>query len=91
MGSVNNAKAYMGFGYTENQPGDPNIPIITDPTFQGGIVSAYYFGCLWGALFGGLGWKEDRPRKDHCSWLCLGCPRSFATVLGTEPQLDDMR
>ena len=50
MSSVNNAKVYidiMGFGYTENQPGDPNVPIITDPTLQGGIVSAYYFGCLW--------------------------------------------
>lgn len=56
MGGVNNAKAYidiMGFGHTVNTSTDRNVPVITDTTLQGGINSVYYFGALWGALFGG--------------------------------------
>jgi MFS family permease len=72
MGGVNNAKAYidiMGFGYTENTATDKNVPIITNPTLQGGIVSVYYFGCLWGALFGG--WIGDRIGR--IKTIALGC------------------
>ncbi|KAL2223235.1 putative MFS monosaccharide transporter [Thermoascus aurantiacus ATCC 26904] len=61
MGGVNNAKDYidlMGFGYTETINGTPNTPVITNSLLQGGIVSVYYLGTLFGALFGG--WLGDR-------------------------------
>lgn len=48
----------MGFGYTKNTATHRNVPIITNPTLRGGIVSIYYVGCLWGALFGG--WIGDK-------------------------------
>lgn len=61
MGGVNNAKNYidlMGFGYTETVDGTPNTPVVTNSLLQGGIVSVYYLGTLFGALFGG--WLGDR-------------------------------
>ncbi|KAL1962325.1 hypothetical protein VTN77DRAFT_9816 [Rasamsonia byssochlamydoides] len=61
MGGVNNAKDYiylMGFGYTETVDGTPNTPVVTNSLLQGGIVSVYYLGTLFGALFGG--WLGDR-------------------------------
>ncbi|KAI1247339.1 hypothetical protein MGN70_011227 [Eutypa lata] len=58
MGGVNNAKDYidlMGFGYV-----DPitEEPIVTDSLLQGGIVSVYYLGTLFGCLHGG--WVGDK-------------------------------
>jgi MFS family permease len=61
MGGVNNAKDYidlMGFGHTETVEGTPNTPVITNTLLQGGIVSVYYLGTLFGALIGG--WLGDR-------------------------------
>ncbi|KAI1120511.1 general substrate transporter [Nemania abortiva] len=58
MGGVNNAKNYidlMGFGYVDGQTGDP---VITNSLLQGGIVSVYYLGTLFGCLLGG--WIGDR-------------------------------
>ena len=61
MGGVNNAKDYidlMGFGYTATVDGSPKTPVITDSLLQGGIVSVYYLGTLFGALTGG--WVGDK-------------------------------
>lgn len=58
MGGVNNAKDYidlMKFGYVDDKTGDP---VITRTILQGGIVSVYYLGTLFGALFGG--WFGDK-------------------------------
>ncbi|KAM0425850.1 hypothetical protein ACHAPT_008788 [Fusarium lateritium] len=58
MGGVNNAKDYidlMGFGYVDEDTGDP---IVTDSLLQGGIVSVYYLGTLFGCLGGG--WVGDK-------------------------------
>jgi MFS family permease len=58
MGGVNNAKNYidlMGFGYVDETTGDP---VVTDSLLQGGIVSVYYLGTLFGCLLGG--WVGDR-------------------------------
>ncbi|KAK7756179.1 hypothetical protein SLS62_001772 [Diatrype stigma] len=58
MGGVNNAKHYidlMGFGYVDP---DTEEPIITDSLLQGGIVSVYYLGTLFGCLHGG--WIGDK-------------------------------
>ncbi|KAL1618787.1 hypothetical protein SLS56_010390 [Neofusicoccum ribis] len=58
MGGVNNAKDYidlMKFGYVDDATGDP---VVTDSLLQGGIVSVYYLGTLFGALLGG--WVGDR-------------------------------
>ena len=58
MGGVNNANDYinrMGFGYVDPQT---NEPVITDSLLQGGIVSVYYLGTLFGALFGG--WTGEK-------------------------------
>jgi len=58
MGGVNNATNYidlMGFGYVDGATGDP---IVTDSLLQGGIVSVYYLGTLFGCLLGG--WVGDR-------------------------------
>lgn len=58
MGGVNNAKHYidlMGFGYVDDATGDP---VVTDSLLQGGIVSVYYLGTLFGALLGG--WVGDK-------------------------------
>lgn len=52
MGGVNNATHYiytMGFGYVD-EAGDP---VINNSILQGGIVSVYYLGTLFGALLGG--------------------------------------
>lgn len=57
MGGVNNAKHYidlMGFGYVD-EAGDP---IVTNSLLQGGIVSVYYLGTLFGCLLGG--WVGDK-------------------------------
>ncbi|KAI0424453.1 general substrate transporter [Xylaria sp. FL1042] len=54
MGGVNNAKNYidlMGFGYVDEKTGDP---VITNSLLQGGIISVYYLGTLFGCLLGGL-------------------------------------
>ncbi|ETS76037.1 hypothetical protein PFICI_12981 [Pestalotiopsis fici W106-1] len=58
MGGVNNAKDYidlMGFGYVDPVTEEP---IITDSLLQGGIVSVYYLGTLFGCMFGG--WIGDK-------------------------------
>ncbi|RSL66486.1 hypothetical protein CEP54_003673 [Fusarium duplospermum] len=58
MGGVNNAKHYidlMGFGYVDEETGDP---VVTDSLLQGGIVSVYYLGTLFGCLLGG--WVGDK-------------------------------
>lgn len=58
MGGVNNAKHYidlMKFGYVDEATGDP---VVTDSLLQGGIVSVYYLGTLFGALMGG--WVGDK-------------------------------
>ncbi|KAL3477822.1 general substrate transporter [Aspergillus californicus] len=59
MAGVNNSKDYidlMGFGYTEMKDGHPS-PVVTNSLLQGGIVSVYYLGTLFGALLGG--WTGD--------------------------------
>ncbi|KAL8347644.1 hypothetical protein RB601_002980 [Gaeumannomyces tritici] len=58
MGGVNNAKNYidlMGFGYVDPETKEP---VITDSLLQGGIVSVYYLGTLFGCLLGG--WVGDK-------------------------------
>ncbi|KAK4120147.1 general substrate transporter [Parathielavia appendiculata] len=58
MGGVNNAKHYidlMGFGYVNPETQEP---VITDSLLQGGIVSVYYLGTLFGCLLGG--WVGDK-------------------------------
>lgn len=58
MGGVNNAKDYidlMGFGYVDP---DTDEPMVTDSLLQGGIVSVYYLGTLFGCLIGG--WIGDK-------------------------------
>jgi MFS family permease len=60
MAGVNNSKDYidlMGFGHTEMKDGYLT-PVVTNSLLQGGIVSVYYLGTLFGALFGG--WTGDR-------------------------------
>ncbi|KAL3436515.1 general substrate transporter [Aspergillus tetrazonus] len=60
MSGVNNSKDYidlMGFGYTEMKDGHPS-PVVTNSLLQGGIVSVYYLGTLFGALLGG--WTGDK-------------------------------
>lgn len=57
MAGVNNASNYyttMQFG----RKGEDGAPIIYDSLLQGGIVSVYYLGTLFGALMGG--WFGDR-------------------------------
>ena len=56
MSGVNNSKDYidhMKFGYTATVDGSPNTPVVTNSLLQGGIVSVYYLGTLFGGLFGG--------------------------------------
>ncbi|KAJ5970811.1 uncharacterized protein N7479_000729 [Penicillium vulpinum] len=63
MAGVNNAKDYidlMGFGYTEMVDGELT-PVVTNSLLQGGIVSVYYLGTLFGALLGG--WLGDRTGR----------------------------
>lgn len=58
MGGVNNAKNYidlMGIGYVNPETEEP---IITNGLLQGGIVSVYYLGTLFGCLLGG--WVGDK-------------------------------
>ncbi|KAF2971302.1 hypothetical protein GQX73_g2223 [Xylaria multiplex] len=58
MGGVNNAKNYidlMGFGYVDEKTGNP---VITNSLLQGGIISVYYLGTLFGCLIGG--WIGDK-------------------------------
>lgn len=52
MSGVNNSPDYvriMKFGHWD----DTGAVLVTDSTKQGGIVAIYYFGTLWGCLFGG--------------------------------------
>lgn len=61
----------MKFGYVKPN-GDP---VITNSLLQGGIVSAYYLGTLFGALFGGwVGEKIGRIRTIAigAAWGVLG-------------------
>ncbi|KAL3478477.1 general substrate transporter [Aspergillus californicus] len=53
MGGVNSAPYYV----TEVGIGEPD-GTITDTTHQGGIVSVYYLGCIFGCFAGG--WLADR-------------------------------
>lgn len=58
MGGINNSKHYidlMGFGYVDERTGEP---VVTDSLLQGGIVSVYYLGTLFGCLLGG--WVGDK-------------------------------
>lgn len=60
MAGVNNAKDYidlMKLGYTKVVDGEVT-PVVTNSLLQGGIVSVYYLGTLFGALLGG--WLGDR-------------------------------
>jgi MFS family permease len=75
MGGVNNAKDYidlMGFGYVDPVTSEP---IVTDSLLQGGIVSVYYLGTLFGCLFGG--WFGDKIGRIKTialgtAWAILG-------------------
>ena len=75
MGGVNNAKNYidlMKFGYVDPNTGDP---VITNSLLQGGIVSVYYLGTLFGALLGGwIGDKVGRIKTIAfgAGWAVLG-------------------
>ncbi|KAI0805188.1 general substrate transporter [Xylaria sp. FL0064] len=75
MGGVNNAKDYidiMGFGYVDERTGDP---VITDSLLQGGIISVYYLGTLFGCLVGGtLGDKIGRIKTIAvgAAWAVFG-------------------
>lgn len=53
MGGVNAAPYYV----TEVGIGEPD-GTVTDTTHQGGIVSVYYLGCIFGCFAGG--WLADR-------------------------------
>ncbi|KAF2815419.1 general substrate transporter [Mytilinidion resinicola] len=75
MGGVNNAEDYinlMGFGYIDPVTKDP---VITDSLLQGGIVSVYYLGTLFGCLLGG--WVGDKVGRIKtiglgAAWAILG-------------------
>ncbi|KAL4951434.1 general substrate transporter [Aspergillus filifer] len=77
MAGVNNSKDYidlMGFGYTEMKDGQPS-PVVTDSLLQGGIVSVYYLGTLFGALLGG--WTGDKMGRiktiaSGAAWAMFG-------------------
>lgn len=77
MAGVNNSKDYidlMGFGHTEMKDGLPS-PVVTDSLLQGGIVSVYYLGTLFGALLGG--WTGDKVGRiktiaSGALWAMLG-------------------
>lgn len=77
MSGVNNAKDYidlMKFGYTKVENGELT-PVITNSLLQGGIVSVYYLGTLFGGLFGG--WLGDRMGRIKsiavgAAWAVLG-------------------
>ncbi|KXG45963.1 Major facilitator superfamily domain, general substrate transporter [Penicillium griseofulvum] len=63
MAGVNNAKDYidlMKFGHTKMVDGELT-PVVTNSLLQGGIVSVYYLGTLFGALLGG--WLGDRTGR----------------------------
>ena len=51
----------MGFGHVYHSGLPDEHVIITDSILQGGIVSVYYLGTLFGALFGG--WVGDRTGR----------------------------
>lgn len=74
MGGVNTAKDYidlMGFGYVD----DAGSPVVTNSLLQGGIVSVYYLGTLFGCLLGGwVGDKVGRIRTIALGsiWAILG-------------------
>ncbi|RDB17655.1 Sugar transporter STL1 [Hypsizygus marmoreus] len=58
MGGVNTSPDYvetMKLGYSTYQgPSEGYVATITEPTRQGGIVSIYYLGTLFGCLMGGV-------------------------------------
>jgi MFS family permease len=72
---VNNAEDYiklMGFGYIDPVTKDP---VVTDSLLQGGIVSVYYLGTLFGCLLGG--WVGDKAGRIKtialgAAWAILG-------------------
>jgi hypothetical protein len=83
MSGVNNAKDYidlMGLGYVD-EAGDP---VITDSLLQGGIVSVYYLGTLFGCLLGG--WYETERGK-----ACRASEYVFRTVLNPHLLQDCLR
>ena len=41
--------------------------VVTNSTKQGGLVSAYYFGAIFGCFFGG--WLADRYGRKKAVWL----------------------
>lgn len=75
MGGVNNAADYvelMGFGYIDPAGGEV---VVTDSLLQGGIVSVYYLGTLFGCLLGG--WVGDKVGRVKtialgAAWAILG-------------------
>ncbi|KAJ2895781.1 hypothetical protein MKZ38_006174 [Zalerion maritima] len=75
MAGVNNAKNYidlMGYGYVDP---DTQEPVVTDSLLQGGIVSVYYLGTLFGCLIGGfVGDKVGRIKTIAfgCVWALIG-------------------
>lgn len=77
MSGVNNAPDYislMKFGYSEEVDGELT-PVVTNSLLQGGIVSVYYLGTLFGGLFGGwLGDKTGRIKTIAAGalWAILG-------------------
>lgn len=74
MGGVNVAKDYvdlMGFGYVE----EDGTAVVTNSLLQGGIVSVYYLGTLFGCLIGG--WVGDKVGRIKtialgAAWAVLG-------------------
>ncbi|KAI1654537.1 general substrate transporter [Daldinia decipiens] len=83
MSGVNNSKDYidlMGLGYVDP---DTDEPIITDSLLQGGIVSVYYLGTLFGCLGGG--WVGDKIGR--IKTIALG---SVWAVIGASLQCSAM-
>ncbi|KAF3065335.1 Sugar transporter STL1 [Daldinia childiae] len=78
-----NSKDYidlMGLGYVDP---DTDEPIITDSLLQGGIVSVYYLGTLFGCLGGG--WVGDKIGR--IKTIALG---SVWAVIGASLQCSAM-
>ncbi|CAI4220155.1 unnamed protein product [Parascedosporium putredinis] len=71
MGGVNSSPYYV----TEVGIGEPD-GTVTDTVHQGGIVSVYYLGCIFGSFAGG--WAADRIGR--INGLFIGC--LFALVGG---------
>lgn len=69
MGGVNAAPYYV----TEVGIGEPD-GTVTDTLHQGGIVSVYYLGCIFGSFAGG--WAADRIGRINGYVFSRGQPGS---------------